>query len=249
MMLRFRDTGHGTTKGIRQFGISHGLPGNFRRLYEGEPYIDQYKTQAIQQVSSKKKMMTSNGFRYSSPPKKANPGDYNGTFTKPYPHLVETDVSRGRREPVKVSSPRKIYTSPSKKSTHGLTPHLCFTDIPYISSDYEGDRKKRQVIDMVHFFLCHLTCAVHHRLSSERRRRRWWVLPSLCASQTILSRNLRSLFFFLSVPLSFSDSYLASAEARHHSPRNLSHWLTSSVRQGWGLPPEQPRPPEHLQQH
>ena len=38
----------------------------------------------MNQQINKKKMITSNGFRYSSPPKKAFPGDYNGTFTKPY---------------------------------------------------------------------------------------------------------------------------------------------------------------------
>jgi hypothetical protein len=143
--LRFRDVGHGNAKGVRQFGIAHGLPGTFQRLYEGEPYIDQSKIQAVQQQVSKKKMITSSGFRYSSPPKKAFPGDYNGTFTKPYQHLDEGLSSRGRREPVTSHSPRKIYTSPSKKSTHGLTPHLCFTDITYVPTDYEGDLKKRKV--------------------------------------------------------------------------------------------------------
>lgn len=186
-LSRFRDTGHGTAKGLRQFGISHGLPGTFRRLYEGEPYIDQFKTQVLEQGSSKKKMMTSNGFRYSSPPKKAFPGDYNGTFTKPYPHVPEGNATRGRRDPIKVQCPRKIYTSPSKKSTHGLTPHLCFTDIPYIPSDYEGDRKKRQVSSSSAKVAHALVCRPWRKL----RRPRWWDQPSLCGSLNIQSNNLR----------------------------------------------------------
>lgn len=110
--------------------------------------MDQYKTQVLNQQESKKKMITSSGFRYTSPPKKAFPGDYNGTFTK-HPYIPDTVHDRGPRERVKSSSPRNIYTSPGKKSTHGLTPHLCFTDIPYIPSNHEDDAKKRMVLAML----------------------------------------------------------------------------------------------------
>lgn len=101
----------------------------------------------MNQLTNKKKMITSNGFRYSSPPKKAFPGDYNGTFTRPYPHIPDgSGGSRDKREPVRSFSPRNIYTSPPKRSTYGLTPHICFTEISYIPSDYDNKIKQEQVL-------------------------------------------------------------------------------------------------------
>jgi hypothetical protein len=91
-------------------------------------------------------MLTSNGFRYPSPPKKAFSGDYNGTFTKPYEHIPDgTFGKRGAREAVRNNVPRNIYTSPPKKSTYGATPKICFTEVEYIPDDYEGKLKRDQV--------------------------------------------------------------------------------------------------------
>jgi hypothetical protein len=133
---------HGSSKGVRQFGISTGLPGSYNRLYEGENHVDYAKVLARERLKGKEKFLLPTGFRYASPLKKSGSlGDYYGTFTKPIPHLPDgTGGTRGRREPIKEFEPKKIYTQPLKKASgsQAATPKICFTEVEYVSSPYDA---------------------------------------------------------------------------------------------------------------
>jgi hypothetical protein len=134
---------HGTSKGVRQFGVSvKGIPGSLNRLYEGEEHIDASKISARDRLKGKEKFLLPTGFRYSSPLKKSGSlGDYYGTFTKPIAHLPDgTGGTRGPRQAVKDFAPKKIYTQPPKKASgsQAATPHICFTEIEYVPSPYDA---------------------------------------------------------------------------------------------------------------
>mmetsp|Transcript_18337 Transcript_18337/g.19104 ORF Transcript_18337/g.19104 Transcript_18337/m.19104 type:complete len:312 (+) Transcript_18337:48-983(+) len=133
---------HGTTKGIRQFTISKGIPGKFNRLYEGETHIEPFKILAKERLKGKEKFLLPTGFKYSSPLKKSGSlGDYHGTFSKPIAHIPDgTGGTRGPREPVTEFQPKNIFTQPPKRASgaQGSTPKICFTEVEYVPSPYDA---------------------------------------------------------------------------------------------------------------
>lgn len=139
---------HGSSKGIPQFGISmKGIPGKFNRLYEGEQYMSASKLSAMDRMDGRKKFLTPNGFRYSSPLKKSSSkGDFNGTFRRKAPPYESdgTYGQRGVRTALKETGPRNFFTNPPRKATgeaKGNTPKVCFDEYRYVSSDYDAFRK------------------------------------------------------------------------------------------------------------
>lgn len=144
-------TAHGSSKGVRQFGISQGIPGTFNRLYEGEKHIDIAKTLSQERLKGRQQFLTPNGFRHASKPKQsACAGDYNGTFQgKPLPHLSDgTALPRGStREVIRDIGPKNILTQPPKKAvgSQGATPKILFTETEYVASEYDLAYQKEKV--------------------------------------------------------------------------------------------------------
>jgi hypothetical protein len=130
------------SKGVRQFGISRGIPGQFNRLFEGENHIETAKIFAKDRLKGKEKFLTPSGFKHSSPLKKSSSlGDYCGTFTKPFPHIPEGDYGiRGPREAIKEFAPKNIYTAPPRKAcgAQATTPKICFTEIEYVTTPFDA---------------------------------------------------------------------------------------------------------------
>mmetsp|Transcript_21117 Transcript_21117/g.30529 ORF Transcript_21117/g.30529 Transcript_21117/m.30529 type:complete len:316 (+) Transcript_21117:123-1070(+) len=142
---------HGSSKGLRQFGVGKGIPGKFNRLYEGETHIDNAKVLAAQRLKGRQGFLTPNGFSHPSSLKKSSSvGDYNGTFTKPYQHMPEGrhEPRNKPREAKKEIAPRKIYTNPPRKATGGQasTPKIHFTETEYVASEYDAyENKEREL--------------------------------------------------------------------------------------------------------
>jgi hypothetical protein len=153
-------TAHGASKGLRQFGISRGIPGSFNRLYEGEKHIDNAKVLSAQRIKGRQQFLTPNGFRHASGSKEsACAGDYNGTFQgKAFPHVADgTALPRGTtREAIRQIGPKNILTQPPKKAvgSQGATPKILFTETEYVASAYDlADQKEKVAIFLLALIL------------------------------------------------------------------------------------------------
>ena len=105
--------------------------GTFKRLYEGEKHKEEYKIMMEAATEEAKRNLTTNGFRYSSKPKKSSGvGDYYGTIAghkQPFPHMQDYEVLKHgeKPEPVTHELPQ-IKNSPMKKGYGASTPGCIF---------------------------------------------------------------------------------------------------------------------------
>ena len=92
-------------------------------------------------------MLTKEGFKYTSPPKKTAKGQglHYGTFNeKPYEHVTQNKAPKKTAEKVKAYEPRNFYTNSASKD---------FNDVDYIPDDYGAIEKAKKVA----LFLPHLS--------------------------------------------------------------------------------------------
>jgi hypothetical protein len=142
------------------FKVKGGGPkDDFKRLYDGEKHQDMSRVATAARMEGRAKFLTPNGFRYSSGPKFAYQGGYEGTFAKPK-HMNEgtNDKKTQRRGPDDFEA-RKIYTAPLKKCSgppavgpfryssgkYTPTPKIMFTEYKYIPSEYDAMAIKEKV--------------------------------------------------------------------------------------------------------
>ena len=143
------------------FKVRHGGPKDvFKRLYEGERHIDMSRVSTAARMEGRAKFLTPNGFRYSSGPKFAFPGGYEGSFSKPK-HMPESNPesnAKPKRRGPDDFKPRKIYTAPPKRcsgppaigdfryaSNYTPTPKTMFTEYHYVPSEYDALLEKEKV--------------------------------------------------------------------------------------------------------
>jgi len=106
----------------------HGKRQGVQRLYEGEKHKELFKIMAEQSAEEGKKNLTTNGFRYSSKPKKSSGlGDYFGSIGPKHPHMEDYEVLKHGDKPAPVAHElRQVGTSPSKKGYGATTPGVIF---------------------------------------------------------------------------------------------------------------------------
>ena len=151
---------HGRLKGAKQFGIGKGMPQQkMSRLFEGEAHTLTREILANQRKEGKKKFLEPQGFRPSS----------SKSDVKPIPYISDGRGKPRRREAIRDISPKQIYTSPIKKACGGgaysPTPKLCFTDVEYISSEYDNYKIQTAVC-----IFCLLSFGVSHCIQELHRK-------------------------------------------------------------------------------
>lgn len=141
------------------FRVPHGGPKEvFKRLYDGEKQKDMFRVATAQRMEGRAKFLTPNGFRYSSGPKFAYQGGYEGSFSKAK-HIPDgiADKKAKRRGPDDFEQ-RKIYTAPLKHCSgpppvgtfkysgkYTPTPKIMFTEYKYYPSEYDAMFDKNKV--------------------------------------------------------------------------------------------------------
>ncbi|CAE7645574.1 unnamed protein product [Symbiodinium microadriaticum] len=156
----FKGTGYGGKKIPAEddappaFKVPHGGPKEvFKRLYEGEKYSEISRVATAARMEGRAKFLTPNGFRYSSGPKFAYQGGYEGTFAKPkyMPHSKPDSNAKPKRLGPEDFEQRKIYTAPLKHcsgpppvgvfryaSNYTPTPKTMFTEYHYVPCEYDS---------------------------------------------------------------------------------------------------------------
>jgi len=98
------------------------------RLYEGEKYVDPHKGQGAFEMEERKKNLTTNGFRYSSPNKfSSGLGAYWGCIGPKFPHQPDYNVLTKTDMPGDVKHElRQVLTNPPKRGYGSTTPGCIF---------------------------------------------------------------------------------------------------------------------------
>jgi len=74
----------------------------FKRLYEGEKYVNPGRTETLSQLANNAGKIAGN-WKPNSPPKKnSGKGNYYGTIGEKYEHKADHDVTRGAKEKYEV---------------------------------------------------------------------------------------------------------------------------------------------------
>lgn len=137
--------------------LEYKMSKEFKSLHLGDKYIDPHSLEQKFQAEKAKKKLTSEGFRYSSPPKKScGLGNYYGCFcdlenptskkkTFRPSHETEFVVVKKGELPGKVQPQLKnIVTSSAKKGTYGF-PGVTIgkgDEYKYISDPYDAVKRK-----------------------------------------------------------------------------------------------------------
>lgn len=117
----------------------------FKSIHEGDKYVETIKAERRYQNEKLKKNLTTNSFKFASPPQKAvGLGSYFGTIQKEaWRHETDFVVPRkGEAPPKPVLKPRQIYTALPKKGTFGF-PRITLSEIgsDYVASFYDQARE------------------------------------------------------------------------------------------------------------
>jgi len=117
----------------------------FKSLSEGDKYIDPGVVEKRDRIENRKKLVTNDGFKYSSPSmRSAGLGNNYGCFTKQYKHETEYIVTKKGELPNKAKdAPRNILTGPPKRGTYG-TPGTTLSkgdEYKYISDPYDANNR------------------------------------------------------------------------------------------------------------
>lgn len=120
----------------------------FKSLHLGDKYVDPGTLDKKFQVEKSKKKLTTEGFRYASPPKKScGSGGYFGCFNEKAPYKHETEyvvVKKGELPEKAQPQPKNIVTGPAKKGTYGF-PSVTIgkgDEYKYISDPYDNAKRK-----------------------------------------------------------------------------------------------------------
>lgn len=117
-------------------------------LAEGDKYADPgfYDRRAVVEKEKKRLKVHPQPFKYTSATKKSGgAGTYNGTFSKPWSHMVEYDVTKKGEAPEhKKGTLKNIVTSPPKKGGYGYagTTLSKGDELKYVSDPYDGEKRK-----------------------------------------------------------------------------------------------------------
>mmetsp|Transcript_15248 Transcript_15248/g.22932 ORF Transcript_15248/g.22932 Transcript_15248/m.22932 type:complete len:320 (+) Transcript_15248:190-1149(+) len=132
-----RKTGHIEAKGLPHFKTAVSKkPVSMGVMHKGE-----YTAPTLVFSNNKErqeKMLTKEGFKYTSPPKKTAKGQglHYGTFNeKPYEHVTQNKAPKKTAEKVKAYEPRNFYTNSASKD---------FNDVDYIPDDYGAIEKAKK---------------------------------------------------------------------------------------------------------
>jgi hypothetical protein len=128
------------------------LEKEFHSIHEGDRFVEAQVADRRYQNAKLKKNLTSNGFKFASPPQKPQGlGSYFGTIQKTaFPHETDFIVARKGDIPAKhATKPRQIYTAPGKKGTFGFPNTTIGKEgQDYVASFYgqerENARKERE---------------------------------------------------------------------------------------------------------
>mmetsp|Transcript_68833 Transcript_68833/g.80241 ORF Transcript_68833/g.80241 Transcript_68833/m.80241 type:complete len:291 (+) Transcript_68833:130-1002(+) len=121
----------------------------FKSIHEGDKYVEPHVADRRYHNDKLKKNLTTNGFKFASPPQKAvGLGSYFGTIQKDaWRHETDFVVPRkGEAPPKPVSRPRQIYTALPKKGTFGF-PNITLSAIgsDYVASFYDQGRENARI--------------------------------------------------------------------------------------------------------
>lgn len=107
---------------------NNGRRVEFKRIYEGEKYVDPHKHERMHQAQERQRNLTTNGFKYSSPNAKSSGlGGYSGTIGPKFAHVCEYDVLRKEDKPGEVQHElRQVLTNPGKLGIGASTPGTIF---------------------------------------------------------------------------------------------------------------------------
>jgi len=98
-----------------------------QRLYEGEKYIDPHKHQVLFDVDERKKNLTTNGFKYSSPNKHSSGlGGVYGMIGPKYAHQADFNVLKKEDKPGPVVHELRQVINNNPKAGYGPTPGIVF---------------------------------------------------------------------------------------------------------------------------
>eukprot|EP01062_Namystynia_karyoxenos_P024595 TRINITY_DN195_c0_g1_i2.p2 TRINITY_DN195_c0_g1~~TRINITY_DN195_c0_g1_i2.p2 ORF type:complete len:339 (+),score=129.24 TRINITY_DN195_c0_g1_i2:96-1019(+) len=143
---RLKGKGFTTAPGRRGQGPDICFSKDFKSLHEGDKFVDPGTHEKKYRLEQAKKKLTPEGFRYTSPSKKASgSGGYFGCFTTTIQHQTEYDVLQKGELPEKSKAQmRNVITNPPRKGTFG-TPGTNIgkgTEYQYISDPYDAEHRK-----------------------------------------------------------------------------------------------------------
>jgi hypothetical protein len=120
----------------------------FKSLSEGDKYIDPGVIEKREVVESRKRLVTDQGFKFSTPgSRSAGLGNYYGCFTKNWSHETDFVVTKKGELPSKPpGGNRNMVTNPPKRGTYGVpgTTLSRGDEYKYISDPFDYDKRAAQ---------------------------------------------------------------------------------------------------------
>lgn len=136
-----------TSPAKRGHGLDVGFEKGIKSLSEGDKYVDPGAVEKRDRLERDKKKLTSEGFKYTNPPKKsAGLGNHYGCFDGGLKHETEYVVLKKGELPEKAQAkPKNIITGPAKKGTYGYigTTLGKGDEFKYISDPYEAEKRRQ----------------------------------------------------------------------------------------------------------